>query len=538
MRAAIYARFSSTLQDNRSIDDQVAICRERAAREGWEITDVFADYAISGAVRDRPGLNAALAAAAAGSIQILLAESLDRVSRDQEDIAGIWKRLQFADCELITLSEGAISEIHIGMTGTMSAMFRKNLADHVRRGQFGNIEAGRAAGGLAYGYRLAPRVDASGHVDRGHREIDEAQAIIVRRIFRQFLGGRSARMIAEQLNREGVPAPSGGKWRASTINGDRVRMNGILQNELYIGQLVFNRTRRVTDPDTRRALRRMRPLSEWKRKPVPHLRIVDDADWNAVTERRARYDGVAAPQQRRPKHLLSGLATCGLCGGGWVILRKDTDGVAKWGCGAHRDGRGCTNNRQIRSTGLEERVLRGLGECLLDPDLVSIYVREYHARRAERARETKRDRLTIERRLAAAETKVARLVAAIADGAGAYAEIKLALAAATADREAALADLATVDATPAIALFPNVTARYREQVAVLREALAGTPAMRETAMPAIRELVGSVQVFPASDGRGTTVHITGRLPSIIALATGEPLKEQGGNQSGVNGGAG
>jgi DNA invertase Pin-like site-specific DNA recombinase len=49
VRTVIYARFSSQLQNSRSIDDQVAACRERADREGWSIVEVFSDYALSGA---------------------------------------------------------------------------------------------------------------------------------------------------------------------------------------------------------------------------------------------------------------------------------------------------------------------------------------------------------------------------------------------------------------------------------------------------------------------------------------------------------
>ena len=58
MRTVIYARFSSTLQNSRSIEDQVSICRERATREGWEVVDVFTDYAISGAAGISEAINA------------------------------------------------------------------------------------------------------------------------------------------------------------------------------------------------------------------------------------------------------------------------------------------------------------------------------------------------------------------------------------------------------------------------------------------------------------------------------------------------
>ncbi|MEG8051467.1 recombinase family protein [Sphingomonas aurantiaca] len=77
-RCAIYARFSSDRQSQTSADDQVADCRARAEREGWEVVQVYADLAISGASNKRPGMTSMLADAAAGSFDIVLAEALDR----------------------------------------------------------------------------------------------------------------------------------------------------------------------------------------------------------------------------------------------------------------------------------------------------------------------------------------------------------------------------------------------------------------------------------------------------------------------------
>jgi hypothetical protein len=117
VRALIYARYSTTLQSEASIEDQVRICRERAEREGWAVAGVHTDYAISGGVRDRPGLNGLLQAIVAGVGDVVLAESIDRLSRDQEDIAGIFKRVAFAGARMVTLSEGEIGELHVGLKG-------------------------------------------------------------------------------------------------------------------------------------------------------------------------------------------------------------------------------------------------------------------------------------------------------------------------------------------------------------------------------------------------------------------------------------
>src|ERR1700691_1258620 len=119
MRVGIYARYSSDNQSEASIDDQVRICRARAEREGWTVVEVYADHALSGATTNRPGLQALVADARQGRLEVVLAEALDRISRDQEHTAGIWKTLEFAGTKLITLSEGLVSELHVGLRGTM-----------------------------------------------------------------------------------------------------------------------------------------------------------------------------------------------------------------------------------------------------------------------------------------------------------------------------------------------------------------------------------------------------------------------------------
>ena len=203
-RTALYARYSSDNQRDASIEDQLRLCRLHAERQGGSVADSYSDRAISGSSLLRPGIQELIADAQRGRFDTILTESLDRLSRDQEDIAGLYKRMRFLGVRIITLSEGDVSELHIGLKGTMGALYLKDLADKTRRGLRGRVEAGKAGGGNSYGYDVVKRFAENGEPIRGDRSINEAQAAVVRRVFRDYAAGNSSRTIAWELNKEGV----------------------------------------------------------------------------------------------------------------------------------------------------------------------------------------------------------------------------------------------------------------------------------------------------------------------------------------------
>jgi site-specific DNA recombinase len=58
LRAGLYARYSTDLQSEASVEDQFRVCERLAEREGFEIVARFSDAAISGGTADRPGSGA------------------------------------------------------------------------------------------------------------------------------------------------------------------------------------------------------------------------------------------------------------------------------------------------------------------------------------------------------------------------------------------------------------------------------------------------------------------------------------------------
>ena len=95
----------------------------------------------------------------------------------------------------------------------------EDLAAKTHRGIRGRVEKGKFGGGLCYGYDVVKHTDAEGEPIRGERTVNEAQAEIVRRVFRTFASGISPRAIARRLNDEGIPGPDGALWTDSTLRG-------------------------------------------------------------------------------------------------------------------------------------------------------------------------------------------------------------------------------------------------------------------------------------------------------------------------------
>lgn len=416
---ALYARYSSDLQNQQSIDDQFRLCHEFAERQGWEVAGCYRDEAASGAsIRGRAGIARLLSDARAGRFDVVCAEALDRISRDQEDMAHVYKVLRFEGIALHTVTEGLTDEMHIGLKGTMNALFLKDLADKTRRGQRGCIEKGRAAGGLAYGYDVDPD-DKDG---AGGRRVNEREATVVRRIFRAFVDGETPARIADMLNREGVPGPGGRPWRATTIRGHRVRGTGILNNALYRGELIWNRQRFIKDTVSGKRQARLNPEVEWAKRDVPGLRIVENPLWQAAKTRQSDVerrhekvrDGVRKGRDARSSGLAVAashfhrLLTCGQCGGDFCYIGRD-----RYGCVEHYRRKGCGNGKTVQRRMMDAAVRDVLAEtaaliaqhegALIDDEQINV---------SEQRRQMERKRLQLEQ----INGRLQGLMSAIEDG--------------------------------------------------------------------------------------------------------------------------
>ena len=516
-RVAIYARFSSDMQRDASIEDQVRVCTALVGRIGGTVAQVFSDFAISGTTDDRPGYQQMQTAAQAGKFDIVVAEALDRLSRDQEHIAGFYKKMNFAGVQLVTVSEGLIDELQVGFKGTMNAMFIKGLGEKTHRGLEGRVSQGKSAGGKAYGYRVVHHLDARGEPIRGDRTIDPVEASIIIRIFMLFVAGHSPRAIAKTLNAEGILGPDGGAWQDTTIRGHQGRGTGILRNQLYVGVLVWNKLRYIKDPATCKRVSRPNPESEWVIQAVPDMRIVDQDLWDRA---QARLDGIRASDRsqkarerefwkdRRPKHLLTGKAYCGCCGGSLATIGQDY-----LACSAARNKGTCENGRGIRRNVVETLILDALKSRLMAPELVKEFSSAFIAETNKMRAEAESGRVLVERDHASVCRKLTGLIDAIADGfraPGLQTQLD--------DLERRKADLErrlSEPHAPQPRLHPNLAEIYQARVTSLHDALAD-PASSTEAIEIIRSLIERIEVRP-TDGKGFEIELIGDIANMIEL---------------------
>jgi site-specific DNA recombinase len=395
----------------------------------------------------------------------------------------------------------------------MNAIYLHDLAEKTRRGLRGRVEAGRSGGGNSYGYRVVRALEGQ---PRGEREIHPGEAAIVQRIFRAFVAGVSAKAIGKMLNAERVPGPRGKAWSPSTIHGHAGRGTGILNNELYIGRLIWNRQRFVKDPDSRKRVARLNPVDAWIIAEVPQLRLIDDSLWQAAKARQAstRYTMQAGiVRARRPKYLFSGLTQCESCGGGFVLSSHDL-----LTCFNARTRGTCANRRSIKRQDVEARVLCAMRERFFEPGAFAAFCEGFTAEMNLQRREHRAQMAGARRELAMAEREIGKLVQAIKD------EL-LTLEARKATLTTALAEL------PLPTLHPHMAEVFRQKATTLAAGLEHEE-QRDAARQALRGFLDKI-VIPPGEG---LLQVVGNVGSMLAAAQGRAMKSTSVGYVGCGGG--
>ena len=506
-RFAIYARYSSPMQEMTSIAGQLRLCRDRVATLGGVIAGEYTDPELSGtAMQRRPGLRQLIEDARAHRFDSVCIEGLDRLARSQADMAWLYRELRFLGIDLYSLEDGQVDALHAAIKGILNEMFIDNIGAKTRRGHIEALHDHRVIGSSVYGYRIDNIISEDGKPVRGLRAVEPGEAKVVRRIYRLYLDGMSPTRIVRLLDREGVPGPDGEPWDAGIVRGRK--QNGILRNEVYRGLLIYGRTRSRRHPETGIRHYEPRPREEWTIVEAPELRIVDEETWQAVQDemqrRRSRRHAVVATG-RKAAYPLTDRVRCGVCGAPMTIADRN-----RYRCVARRrDPESCANNRGILLEDLEDAAARQLVAWMLAPG------RDWRGMFAAAGHENEERRRVLLDRAGEADDGIARLLAAIESGIASpsigdrVTELERA-------RNEALAGLERLPGPPPPEGF-DVSAFVRARAVELRSAVAGSARTdrREQALFAVRDLVSRIEVRPRKGPARVEVETTPDIAAIL-----------------------
>ena len=530
MRASIYARYSTDKQSESSLVDQYAVCDRRAQLESLEVVARWGDEATSGStlVESRPQGRLVMASAREGRFDVLLLESLDRLSRDAVEQETILRRLEHWGIRIIGVSDGYDSraesrKVTRAVRGLINDIYLDDLRKKTHRGLSGRVDRGMSAGGVSFGYRSVKGEGGSSI------EVLDSAAKWVSFIFAEFASGRSIQKIAHELNKLGVDSPRGKGWGVSAIYGSPNKGAGILNNELYVGRYIWNRSQWLMDPDTRKRERVERPRGEWRIIERPDLRLIDDATWSLVRARIDAKDLKPAKGRGRPaRTLFGGQLRCPACGGAIIAVNKRA-----YGCARRKDQgpTACANGSSIRRDIIDERLLDIVREEVLSDAAVLRFetlVRDGLRKELDEPAELADPRET-KRQIAKLEVEIGRLVDAIVAH-GISDSLSGRLKATEARNQELHASLRvkldkTVDTEVAVR---QAMVEYKDLVANMRKALESDV---DVARESLRQLLGRVTI--SVDGEGAVwaepEMKTGRIPcgtdlslNMVARAGFEP----------------
>lgn len=501
-RAVIYTRFSSTMQKKTSTEGQIMQSQKVIERNKWRVIEILSDEAKSGQKeRKREAYQRLLAMARNKEFDYVVVEMPNRLSRRASTITRLWEFFDNREIKIVDCQRGVpLTETDISIVALYNSIFRPQLADFVRRGHEVAIKNGKWPGALPYGYRRIDGLKASIEIDPVKREI-------VIRIYREYAAGVSTRVIAANLNRDGIPAPAGGEWNFQTLTGGR-HGRGIIGNPIYTGLMLWN-THTTFINDDEMDQKRKNPEEKHVTHKRDDLRIISPELWEAtqlVRQGRAvKMFGASGKPKRRAviprnnEHPLAGALCCAVCGGHMRIAQSSRNGAPRAACANAHQRSTCDHTRSFDMDVLLEDVASAIEERLTSPKLVKA---AYEAWKEERKHDRKKEdeRAKLERAVRSLTTEIERLSHALANSRRKPDELLKLIDEKDAERDnitERLKQLGAITASNVIPFdHPNFAQDYCRDVSRLVAALRTNPKAIETRI-AFRNLVGAVMVKPS-----------------------------------------
>lgn len=538
-RCALYLRRSTDEHQMASLDVQ----REEALRyitaNGGIVAPehVFVDDAVSRAeFKKRPGLIALLNGAEAGAFDAVITRDESRLGGDTFRCGLVVQSILESDVELryyytdekVSLSS-AVDKFLVAARGFAAELEREKTSQRTHEHLLTKARRGLVVGGRVYGYKNV-EVKAGEQRVRVEYEIDNGEAGIVREMFARYARGEGLRTIVKELNARRVPPPRAGKrgtgsWATSAVWA-------MLRRERYRGVIVWNQQEKTYRKGTK--VRIPRDPKDWVRIDVPHLRIVDDDMWFAAQAQMRPY----APREMRhkgggrpPRHLLSGFARCGECGGPLSVTngKQGQENVKVYACSWSRD-RGkavCANTLRRPVSVVNSSVLDWIARNLLSEELIAAVLVDVRDRLAARAKEAESGMPELEREATSLRGEIDRLILALASTdhrpealVRAVAERQERLSLLEARTRAAKAAPVAVDAE-----LERLEQEARRRIADLRSLIERNPDGAREVMAAVFEQPLKVTARDTAQGKRFWIEGEAVVGRLVGLEAGGCLNE-------------
>lgn len=238
-KVAVYVRWSTDDQsEGTTLEVQREACELYVRSQGWQFREdlLFIDDGCSGGTLERPGLSALRQAVSRGAVTCVVVYKLDRLSRSVLDTVSLILREWEGLCHVKSTREpidttSPTGKMFFYMLASYAEWERSVIKERTLAGKAKRAQHGKNPGMIPpYGYRLGP--------NKGELVIHEAEAAIVRRIFREYIRGHGGRSIAEGLHRDGIRDQKGAFFQPE-------RLDWLLQNPIYMGVLAYGKTTRL-----------------------------------------------------------------------------------------------------------------------------------------------------------------------------------------------------------------------------------------------------------------------------------------------------
>lgn len=371
-RAAAYCRLSR--EDGDKAESDSIVNQQRviedfcAAHVAFRLCGVYADDGATGTNFNRPQFQRMLKDIEAGEIDCVIVKDLSRFGRDYIDMGFYLERYFPArDVRFIAINDGVDSasgpyDMLLPLKNVFNTQYARDISGKVRSAFKAKQKRGEFCGAFAcYGYLKDP-------CNKNRLVIDPVAAEVVRRIFRMTADGLGQVAISKALNSDGIPCPSVYKRMMGMKYANSMRLEStyywtystvhkILRNEMYIGNMVSNRTVRPTMHGKSKPAAK----SDWIIVPGTHEPIISRELWDTVQ--------AVIAQNTRPYNfngniaLFAGFLRCGDCGR--TMSKTTWKGRTTYSCGSyHRYGSTACTSHFTKEEDLAAIVLRDLNRII------------------------------------------------------------------------------------------------------------------------------------------------------------------------------